>query len=197
MKKIILLYLLSSFLKQSTSYKITPDNKSNIINRSNAISSQNQSQVKCNNKTFKCSSKKYNPFSDWKSRNFVMGKPAIGFGYDIGSLWAIVCKRTANGDVPGKRDKHGKVTYPWGGLEYSCYQWVAVFGQLIHCTAPFPDYCLNRGFQTNDQNQYYNAVIVSSHGMIPGKANHSLTAAWYGWEGKEYMVNDHFYVICE
>ena len=123
-------------------------------------------------------------------------KNAMGFQYDSGPAFAILCKGTPYGTVPGKLDGAGGAYYPWGWQEHKCDSWEQVHGVLYTNKATLPDNCQPKGFQTNDNNKYFNAVIQSDKGFIPGKASEDLKWAWYSWGGKETPVTDNFYVIC-
>ena len=130
------------------------------------------------------------------SNGYINGVPAMGFQYDSGAAWAALCKNTAHGTVPGKRDDGGGVYYAWGGKEHGCTNYDLIHGDLIHHSMALPSGCEPKGLQSNDNNKYYNAVVDGVHGMVPGKAKADLTMAWYSWGGKEYYVRSKFYVIC-
>ena len=121
---------------------------------------------------------------------------AMGFQYDSGPAFAILCKGTPYGTVPGKLDGAGGAYYPWGWQEHKCESWEQVHGILYSNKVSLPENCEPKGFQTNDNNKYYNAVVQSDKGLIPGKASQDLKFAWYSWGGKETPVTDNFYVIC-
>ena len=132
-----------------------------------------------------------------KCKNYVRGVPAIGFQYNNGAAWAILCYNTPYGTVPGKRDGHGGVYYTFGAKEYRCgSKWKPIYGQLYHMYDGVPDDCKPLGYQTNDKKHYYNALVMGDHGMVPGKANMSKTMAWYPYGGKEHYVRAGFYIIC-
>ena len=124
------------------------------------------------------------------------GIKALGFQYDSGAAWSVLCKETEHGTIPGKRDHQGGVYYPWGGQEHVCNSYDIISGKLIHHLVPLVPGCEPKGFQTNDNSKYYNAVVNGAHGMVPGKANTDLTMAWYSWGGQEHFVKDDFYVVC-
>ena len=130
------------------------------------------------------------------SPNYKDGVPAIGFQYDSGAAWAVVCTNTPYGRVPGKMDGRGGVYFPWGWKEHRCNSWDLVHGVLIHHSMPLPANCNPRGHQNNDNADYYNAVIDGPDGMIPGKASADLRTAWYSYGGRETPVNSGFYIIC-
>ena len=112
------------------------------------------------------------------------------------AAWPILCENTPKGNVPGKLDDNGGAYYPWGGVEHRCGEWKAVRGSLVSKDNSLPDNCEPKGFQTNDNNKYYNAVLWLDDGLIPGKAALDLSMAWYSWGGKEIYVRDDFFVIC-
>ena len=126
------------------------------------------------------------------------GVRAVGFQYDSGAAWAIVCTKTPYGTVPGKLDGAGGAYYPWGWKEHRCVDWDTIHGELVFFKHELPENCKPKAHQTNDDSDYYNAVVVSDHGMIPGKAKISgdLKTAWYSWGGQEFPVNDNFYFVC-
>ena len=122
---------------------------------------------------------------------------AIGFQYNSGALWAAICKDTPHGDIPCKVHSSNGSHYSWGGQEYrwnNSYQ--IVYGELVSNKAKRPCKCKPKGYQFDDEKRYFNAVIPSKHGLVPGKANLKRTMAWYPWGQKEYFVQDHFYIIC-
>ena len=129
-------------------------------------------------------------------RKSVKDVSGIGFQYDSGAAWSVICLNTQYGDIPGKRDNRGGVYFPWGGKEYRCDDWIANHGQLFFHTSPLPCDCKPHGYQTNDGNKYFNSVVVSKHGMIPGKALLDLSMAWYSYAGAEVFVRENFYIIC-
>ena len=157
------------------------------------------SDMVCGNKFYRCSPRRSfgNPLnSGWFNHIKDVDRPAVGFQYDTGAAWAVVCKGTEHGNVPGKRDNRGGVYYPWGGKERRCNDFEVVYGELVYFTSPIPADCPARGYQNDTKKNLYNAVIVSKHGMVPGKANLDLSWAWYPWGSKEHGVTDQFYIIC-
>ena len=112
------------------------------------------------------------------------------------AAWPILCENTAKGNVPGKLDDKGGAYYPWGGKEHVCGEWKPIRGALVSSTNEIPENCDVRGFQTNDNRKYYNAVIKTDQGLIPGKAAWNLSMAWYSWGGLEIYVREDFFVIC-
>ena len=135
-------------------------------------------------------------FPNVYSKNFKDGTPAIGFQYDSGAAWSILCNGTPYGTVPGKLDGAGGAYYPWGWKEHPCDDYDLVFGKLVYYTSTIPEDCKPKGFQTNDNTAYYNAVILSEHGRIPGKGIIDKKMAWYSYGGQEFPVHDNFYIIC-
>ena len=133
-----------------------------------------------------------------KPKGPINGIHAVGYQYDSGAAWSIICKNTPHGTVPGKRDGRGGTYYPWGWKEHPCKDWELVSGMLIHESQPLPADCEARGFQSDDNSPYYNSVVVSNHGMVPGKAKLSgnKKSAWYSWGGKEHPVSANFYIVC-
>ena len=130
------------------------------------------------------------------NRNLKEGESATGFQYDSGAAWAILCKDTPWGNIPGKLDNRKGAYYSWGGVEKECSSYDIVNGVLVYYTEPLPDCCAPRGYQTNDRQNYYNAVIVSNDGNVPGKADSSRTNAWYPYDTHEHHVTAGFYIIC-
>ena len=120
---------------------------------------------------------------------------AMGFQYNSGPVWAILCK-TPYGIIPGKLDGAGGAYYPWGWIEHKCESYEKVYGILYPNKGTIPTSCKPKGYQTNDKSKYFNAVIQSNKGLVPGKASQDLKYAWYSWGGKETPVTDDFYVIC-
>ena len=129
-------------------------------------------------------------------RNFKDGKPASGFQYDSGAAWAIICKKTPYGPIPGKLDGRGGAYYPWGGRETVCSDYDIMSGTLVYYTEPLPAGCKPQGYQSNDHQGYYNAIIVSKHGYVPGKTDSRRRNAWYPWGTQEHHVRSNFYIIC-
>ena len=130
------------------------------------------------------------------SDNYIEGAPAMGFQYDSGASWAVLCTGTPYGTIPGKLDGNGGAYFPWGGKENRCSSFEIVWGTLYPNGSALPADCAAKGFQTNDNAAYYNAVINGAHGWVPGKANAAATYAWYPWGGKEHGTKSNFYVIC-
>ena len=153
------------------------------------------SPFECSNLVYACSARKTPQIINKDSPNYLEDKPAMGFETE-GILWAIICYDTPYGNVAGKASKNNLGHYPWGGYEHECKSYNVVFGELIFHTAPLPDSCSANSFQTNDKQYYYNAVVVSKHGMIPGKGDRNLQHAWYSYGGVEYFVEKNFYIIC-
>ena len=110
--------------------------------------------------------------------------------------WPILCKNTSRGNVPGKLDDNGGAYYPFGGEEHRCTKFKALRGSLASKDNSLPDDCEPKGFQTNDNNKYYNAIIQLDDGLIPGKAAFDLSKAWYSWDGDEIKVTEDFYILC-
>ena len=122
---------------------------------------------------------------------------AIGFQYDDGAMWAAICERTPKGNVPCKVHRDGRAYYAWGGKEYQFHGHTRkIYGELISNKAEFPSNCKPKGYQTSDKSPYYNALVPSRHGLVPGKASADRKTAWYGWGWKEYCFRDNFYIIC-
>ena len=124
---------------------------------------------------------------------------ALGVIYGQGPLWAVICKKTGHGDVPGYLNSHGEAFHPWGQKNNKCSDYEVVSGVLISSKFFKTSDCEARGYQTNDRDKYYNAVIPTKYGWIPGKANGTATSAWYYYDRREYRVNsfnDDFYMIC-
>ena len=130
------------------------------------------------------------------SRILKEGESATGFQYDSGAAWAILCKGTPWGNIPGKLDGRGGAYYPWGGVERGCSSYDVVSGTLVYYTEPLPAGCQPKGYQSNDRQHYYNAIIVSNDGNVPGKADASRTNAWYPYDTHEHHVTAGFYIIC-
>ena len=130
------------------------------------------------------------------NRNFFHGKPALGFQYDSGAMWACVCRYTPHGFVPGKVNNRGEAYYSWGGTDYRCADYTVISGTLIFHTEPLPSDCETRGFDYDDGPKFYNAIITSNDGMVPGRANADLTQAWYPTRHHEHTVHAGFYIIC-
>ena len=124
-------------------------------------------------------------------------RPALGYSHSEGAQWVALCKNTPKGTVPGRYSKKGKATYEWGHKEHKCKQFSIVYGELVHARSVLPSNCAPRGYQKNDKNYYYNAVFVTKHGMIPGKASENLKNGWYSHQGKYGKVTDgDFYIVC-
>ena len=131
-----------------------------------------------------------------RPRGRIDGISALGHQYDTGAAWAIICKNTPYGNVPGKRDNPGGAYYPWGGKEHRCHSYDLVGGKLIHVSQEIPCSCEPKGYQTNDHQYYFNVVIDGIHGLVPGKATEDLKHAWYSWGGKDWYASKNFYVVC-
>ena len=126
----------------------------------------------------------------------IQGVNAVGFQYDSGAVWAVLCKNNGYGVVPGKMDGRGAAYFAWGGKEHHCQDYDIVGGTLYLKSMTLPKGCKPKGYQINDNKNYFNAVIDSEHGMIAGKANTEMSMAWYSWGGIEHYVRDKFYIIC-
>ena len=132
-----------------------------------------------------------------KKQGAIYGINAIGYEYNVGLMWAVLCNDTEHGSVPGKKVKKSwNGLYTWGGEEYPCNDYDLINGMLVHQKTPLPEGCQPKGFQPNDNGAYFNAVVDSEYGMIPGKANADRSMAWFGHDGHEHWVRDNFYVIC-
>ena len=159
---------------------------------------QRPSRNTCDSLSYSCQSRVKIKTPENNSANFIGSVPAIGFDYVAGPLWSIVCSDTKYGTVPGKLTKDKIASFPWGGKEHSCLKWEPIFGELVFSTAPLPEDCNARGFQSNDNRYYYNILYISEHGMIPGKALKDLSFVCFGFGGKEYCNNKtrNYYIIC-
>ena len=155
-----------------------------------------QSGLVCGVQRFNCSVRSASASSNLDTLMYKSQRPAIGFQYDSGAAWAVVCKNTAHGNVPGKKDNRGGAYYPWGGKEWRCNDYDMVYGRLVYYTDPMPDNCQSLGYQNDTRKSLYNAVVISDMGMIPGKANLDLSWAWFPWGSREHGVRDRFYIIC-
>ena len=145
----------------------------------------------------KCPNRPMLNMGNMNGSDFELGISAIGFQYDSGAMWAAVCMNTPKGNVPCKVHADGRAFYAWGGQEFVWNgETDMVYGELVSNKARLPCGCKPRGHQTNDNNDYYNAVIPSNKGLIPGKAKVDRSMAWYGWGLKEHYVRDNFYIIC-
>ena len=129
-------------------------------------------------------------------RNFYQGEPAVGFQYDDGPQWSCICHQTPHGNIPGKVNDRGEAYYSWGGKEHSCPQFEVVSGALIYYSEPLPSTCVPKGYQNDTGEFFYNAVIGSNDGMVPGKAHVSLHDAFYPYGGKEHVAHVGFYIVC-
>ena len=124
------------------------------------------------------------------------GAPAMGFQYDSGAMWSVICLNTPYGSVPGKMNLNGQAWFAWGGKEHNCSNKQVMYGELISNKDDIPCNCKPKAHQTNDNMNYYNALIPSKHGMVPGKARADRLWAWYGWGLREHAVQDNFYIVC-
>ena len=122
---------------------------------------------------------------------------AMGIARGNGPLWSVVCQNTPRGNIPCRVDSNGTAYYSWGGSEV---RWgnvsAPISGKLYWNDAQLPSGCKTRGHQNNDNQDYYAAVLHTINGTLPGKANSSLTEAWYSWGGKEVSVRKRFQIIC-
>ena len=131
----------------------------------------------------------------------VRGKAALGFQYNNGAAWAILCTRTPYGTIPGKLDGHKGAYYTWRGKEKRCHHWTPIDGTLYpidnrYDEVPIPFDCKPRGYSPKTKEYFYNAIVPGVHGMVPGKASCDLRQAWYGWGWKQWCAKGIFYVIC-
>ena len=150
----------------------------------------------CKNSRYSCPSKTPIEFDEDRHHNFVRSVPAIGFQYDTGAAWAIICTDSRYGMIPGKLDNKHDAYFSFDGHEIACKDWVPIHGELVYYQSPLPQNCTTKGYQDRNGEKYYSAVIMSENGMIPGKANENLSMAWYSFDMKEFSVRKNFYVIC-
>ena len=135
-------------------------------------------------------------FPDDPEPYYHQGKPAIGFQYDQGPMWAVICHNTFLGDTPGKSNGRDGAHFSYAEQEHGCTEYTVIYGKLVHSSADPREKCEASVFNQKENYFYYNALIPSKHGMVPGKSNMTFDWAFYGWGGKEYSVNSDFYVIC-
>ena len=144
----------------------------------------------------KCVSTALAAYNGGVGPKFVDSAQAMGFQYDKGAVWGVICHGTTHGSVPGKMLSDGTATYPWGGKEHDCVSPKPFTGRLVFYTSAVPCDCLPNGYQKNDDSYYHNVVVETQYGMIPGKGKADFTAAWYGMGGKEIAVSSNFYIVC-
>ena len=120
----------------------------------------------------------------------------IGFDDQSGLLWAVMCINTPHGKIPGKLDKDNNASYVWGGRIFKCLESREIDGTFSSNQDPIPFDCENRGYQYDSDDTIYSVVVRTKHGLIPGKGLRSSNTAWYGYDGKEFSVNDNFYYVC-
>ena len=122
---------------------------------------------------------------------------AVGYTNETGSLWAIICTEDGYGRVPGQLDSNGNASFTYDGYVAKCtFYSTPLNGTLYFKEIKVPYECRRLGFQDNEKESYYSAVIHTKHGSIPGKASSNQSKAWYGWKGKEYYVTTGFQIIC-
>ena len=124
------------------------------------------------------------------------GPLALGSDNESGLLWVVMCLNTSHGNVPGKLDKDDNASYAWGGEEHKCSEWEQVQGILYSSQNEIPSDCEAKGRQNDSSESHHNVVVPTEYGMIPGKGLSSNNTAWYGYDGKEFSVNDNFYYVC-
>ena len=125
------------------------------------------------------------------------GVEAMGIARGNGPLWSVICENTPHGDIPCRVDSQGNAYYSWGGHETTWNNLsLPISGDLYWNNATLPSDCKTMGHQTNDNADYYAAVLHTKHGSLPGKANQDLTMAWYSWGGKEIHETKRFQIIC-
>ena len=140
------------------------------------------------------------PIKTCKS-HLIKGVAALGFQYNNGSSWAMLCQSTPFGTIPGKIDGNKGAYYVWEGKDRSCHEWTPVGGILYPvdpgCDDIFlPVDCHPKGLSKKDNQPLYNAIIPGKHGMIPGYATSDLANAYYGFGWKQHCAEGLFYVIC-
>ena len=125
----------------------------------------------------------------------------VCYNNDTGPIWAIICKNTEHGEVPGSLNGYGEAYYPWGGHRHRCNDFKVISGKLVSSRVFSPSLCPNRpsAYQTNDHQYYFSAVAKSSFGWVVGKANSAGTSAWFYVYGEESKINSsdiEFFLVC-
>ena len=133
--------------------------------------------------------------------NFIMrgnkfrGKSMFGYENHVGPAWPIICVGTKDGNIPGKVDANGNATYPWNGRENKCENFEYAGGILVFHRHEIPANCKPQGL-SNKKHKYYNAIIVTHFGNIPGRADRRGNTAWYSHNKRQRSVRNRFYIIC-
>ena len=136
-------------------------------------------------------------FNQPNNKNYQKRLPALGYDYETGPEWPILCKNTKWGTVAGRYSKKKKARFGWGLKNHRCREFSIVYGELVHRKAVLPSHCSPQAYQTNDKNWYYNIIVVTENGMIPGKAQENLRHAWYSNGKKELAIkHDNYYIVC-
>ena len=109
---------------------------------------------------------------------------------DAGFLQTAVCD-APHGKIPGKTNGSW-CWYSWGGKESYVTQksqFTIIQGKMMLTTQDISK-CAASGHQTNDNKNYWSALINGAHGLVPGKYDPPRKMAWYPWGGLEYVVTD-------
>ena len=132
-----------------------------------------------------------------KSQYFKKSKPAMGYIHNEGPMWPIVCKNTKWGSVAGFYSKKKGARMTWGGKVHPCKQFAVVYGELVHRRALLPSHCSPRARQSNDKQYYYNIMVFTRYGFIPGKALENFKEGWYHEGNREIgFRHDDYYIVC-
>ena len=86
----------------------------------------------------------------------------------------------------------------FNGEEHECLNSKPKFGELVFFSSPIPHDCEAdvKFLDGGDVVNFFHAVVITEHGMIPGRSSEDLSEAKYGFDGQEYTVNDNFYIVC-
>ena len=119
------------------------------------------------------------------------------YGYENGEgyMWNVLCESKEHGKVPGKMNERGFAYYTVDKNLYSCYKPAGIKDKLIPSSQKLSRRCKEHGKQKNKK-KYFAAIILSSHGAVPGKATRRPKQAWYYHEGQVYKVTDNFFYLC-
>ncbi|MEL6702529.1 MAG: hypothetical protein AAFO58_12760, partial [Pseudomonadota bacterium] len=126
---------------------------------------------------------------------FQLNGEVVGYQLDRGLMWSVICDSPQHGKVPGKLDADGNAHYAWGGKEWGCQKHSKPLKGRRVLPWRRPASCKAQGRQF-DSGDVWAGLILSEHGMVPGKVNGAGTMAWYCWGGKEIYVRDRFWYIC-
>ena len=129
-------------------------------------------------------------FSNHKIRVY----PPLGYDYNTGPTWNIICLAGKRGRIPGRLDYNGVAYYSFGNLVYHCQKFYKIKGRLVFNKGMPPNGCKPTGKQSDNDKQLYSTVVETLWGNVPGKA-FARSDSNYIHEGMSFYGKA-FYWVC-